>query len=87
MSQPSSNRAFLLGSIVGVVIGGAAALLLAPKPGRELREDITDGVQQICKGTQQMVRSLDLIDHKPAAWIDITPQPASQAVNASNSHH
>ncbi|MDK8182836.1 YtxH domain-containing protein [Paenibacillus sp. UMB4589-SE434] len=84
MSQPSSNRAFLLGSIVGAVIGGAAALLLAPKSGRELRGNITDGVQQARKGTQQMLRNLDLIDHKPAAWIDITPQRASQSANADN---
>ena len=40
--QNSSNytKGFLLGALVGGAVGAITALLLAPKSGRELREDI-----------------------------------------------
>ncbi|MBD7984337.1 YtxH domain-containing protein [Sporosarcina sp. Sa2YVA2] len=44
----SSNAgSFLLGALVGGVIGAAAALFLAPKTGREMREDFTEQATQI----------------------------------------
>ncbi len=33
---------YVLGAIVGGLLGGGIGLLLAPKPGRELRGDIND---------------------------------------------
>ena len=40
--QNSSNysKGFVLGAIIGGAIGAITALLLAPKSGRELREDL-----------------------------------------------
>ncbi|CAH2716984.1 hypothetical protein BACCIP111895_04172 [Neobacillus rhizosphaerae] len=37
-----SSNSFLLGAIIGGVIGAAAALLLAPKSGKELRTSLTN---------------------------------------------
>ncbi|MFD1884131.1 YtxH domain-containing protein [Paenibacillus wenxiniae] len=37
-----SSSTFLKGVFIGGLIGAAAALLFSPKPGRELREDISD---------------------------------------------
>ena len=37
-----NNGSFLLGAIFGAALGGVAALLCAPKSGRELREDLSD---------------------------------------------
>ncbi|WP_433943738.1 YtxH domain-containing protein [Paenibacillus sp. SN-8-1] len=42
-----SQKNFWLGALVGSVIGSAAALLLAPKKGSELRKDIADGARQV----------------------------------------
>ncbi len=39
--EDSGAGSFLLGAIVGGVIGAAAALFLAPKTGKEMREDFT----------------------------------------------
>lgn len=39
--QVTNNRSFILmSSLIGGVMGAGLALLLAPKPGREIREDI-----------------------------------------------
>jgi len=43
------------GVIVGGVIGAAAALLLAPKSGRELRSDICDRYSTIQDRTKQIL--------------------------------
>jgi gas vesicle protein len=43
------NRAtnFLIGAIVGGLLGAGLALLFAPKSGVELRQDITDYADQV----------------------------------------
>jgi len=40
-NEDSGAGSFLLGAIVGGVIGAAAALFLAPKTGKEMREDLS----------------------------------------------
>ncbi|MBO1914396.1 YtxH domain-containing protein, partial [Microvirga sp. 3-52] len=43
----SGAGSFLVGAIVGGVIGAAAALFLAPKTGKEMREDFTTQASQL----------------------------------------
>jgi len=43
----SGTGSFLLGALVGGVIGAAAALFLAPKTGQEMREDLSEQATQI----------------------------------------
>ncbi|MGN7388348.1 YtxH domain-containing protein [Sporosarcina sp. SAFN-015] len=43
----SGAGSFLLGALVGGVIGAAAALFLAPKTGREMRDDFSEQAVQI----------------------------------------
>ncbi|KAB7666776.1 YtxH domain-containing protein [Bacillus sp. B1-b2] len=38
----SSSKDFVLGAIIGGVVGAATALFLAPKPGKELLHDLND---------------------------------------------
>ena len=38
----NNNNGFFLGALFGAAIGGVAALLYAPKSGRELREDLME---------------------------------------------
>lgn len=42
-----NTKSFLLGILIGSVVGAATALLLAPKSGRELRRDIVDNSTDI----------------------------------------
>ncbi|WP_308634825.1 YtxH domain-containing protein [Paenibacillus silvisoli] len=45
------SKSFLFGAIAGGVVGSVAALLLAPKSGKELRKDIADGAQVVSDHT------------------------------------
>ena len=48
--MPENNintKDFIIGSLVGAIIGGSTALLFAPKSGRELRSDINQGATQV----------------------------------------
>ncbi|MGI6370757.1 MAG: YtxH domain-containing protein [Ignavibacteria bacterium] len=40
--QETNYKSFILGALVGGVIGALSALLFAPKSGKELRRDIAD---------------------------------------------
>ena len=42
MFEKNSNNHFVLGTLIGGALAGVATLLLAPKRGCELREDISD---------------------------------------------
>ncbi|EJW19217.1 YtxH domain-containing protein [Paenibacillus alvei] len=49
---------FVKGLLIGSAIGAAAALLLAPKSGRELRADIGDKAQQVGGKTKELATDL-----------------------------
>lgn len=51
MSTRKQTKGFLLGALAGGVVGSITALLLAPKPGKELRQDISDGAQKVGETT------------------------------------
>lgn len=51
----SDTRATIKGVIIGGVVGAAAALLLAPKSGRELRGDIRDRYHNVQDRTKQIL--------------------------------
>jgi len=54
-SSTDNNRGMLKGAIIGGAIGAAAALLLAPKAGRELRGDIRDRYADVRDRTKQLM--------------------------------
>ena len=59
MSDNNMNgKDFVLGALVGGIIGAAAALLLAPKSGRELRQDIGEGYQIAVDKTSEFAGEL-----------------------------
>ncbi|MHA0857417.1 YtxH domain-containing protein [Paenibacillus sp. CMAA1364] len=49
-----NNKSFICGALVGSFIGSITALLLAPKPGSELRKDIVDTTRQVSNKTQEL---------------------------------
>ncbi|WP_409345563.1 YtxH domain-containing protein [Paenibacillus sp. MBLB4367] len=58
MANKTNGKSFLIGTVVGGVVGAAAALLLAPKSGRELRADIAEQAQAIGEKTQEIAGSV-----------------------------
>ncbi|WGU94878.1 YtxH domain-containing protein [Paenibacillus dendritiformis] len=54
----NGNKKFWIGTLVGSVVGSVAALLLAPKSGRELRADIAEGAQQLNEKTQRLAKQI-----------------------------
>ena len=56
-NRTSSSKGFLLGLLAGGAIGSIAALLYAPKSGRELRQDIGNKSRKVIKETEQYVDS------------------------------
>ncbi|MCR6107625.1 YtxH domain-containing protein [Salipaludibacillus agaradhaerens] len=42
MSDKMNTKDFLIGSLIGGIVGASAAFLFAPKSGRELRQDINE---------------------------------------------
>lgn len=58
MSQNEDNNSllYLLAGIgIGAVIGAAAGLLLAPKPGTELREDLNEKFKELKGKTEEWI--------------------------------
>ncbi|OZU89686.1 hypothetical protein CIL03_00665 [Virgibacillus indicus] len=42
-----NTKDFIIGTLIGSIVGASTALLLAPKSGRELRSDINQGAVQV----------------------------------------
>jgi len=56
-----NGKDFLLGAVAGAVVGALAALLLAPKSGRELRGDIVEQYHNVAHKTQEFAQT---VSHK-----------------------
>jgi gas vesicle protein len=54
--QPESGNghSFLFGLICGAALGALAGLLLAPKPGAELRNDVSDSARRLRRKAGEM---------------------------------
>lgn len=62
LETKTSTGAWLAGSLgtfgVGLLVGAGIALMLAPKPGRELREDIRDRLRRAPEDLDEAVSGL-----------------------------
>ena len=59
MSENNMNgKDFLLGVVVGGIIGAATALLLAPKTGSELRADLRETAGTVTARTQELAQQI-----------------------------
>src|SRR5690625_5040527 len=46
MGDQINSKDFIIGTLIGGMVGASVALLFAPKSGRELREDLNQGATQ-----------------------------------------
>lgn len=53
-----NSKDFMIGALVGGIIGAATALFYAPKAGRELRNDITEQAKNISEKTDKLRRDI-----------------------------
>lgn len=51
MARGKQTKGFLFGAIAGGIIGSVTALLFAPKAGKELRQDISEGARKVQEQT------------------------------------
>lgn len=58
MGNNMNGKDFLIGALVGGIIGAGAALLLAPKSGKELRVDLSEGYQTATRKTQELAKNV-----------------------------
>src|SRR5206468_5756564 len=54
LSTREDTMGYLRGVVHGMIIGGAVALLYAPKPGRDMRADLSERLDQV-RGQMQPV--------------------------------
>src|SRR5699024_12850906 len=47
MGDNINSKDFIIGTLIGGIVGASAALLFAPKSGKELRGDINQGASQM----------------------------------------
>jgi gas vesicle protein len=84
MSNKKAVKSFLWGTLTGAITGAVAALLLAPKSGRELRSDISETAQRVGEKTADLSRqagsAVKSLVKKTSEVAAETKQAASQFV-------
>lgn len=79
-NESASTKDFVIGAFAGAIIGAAAALLLAPKAGRELRSDVsTQAVQLRDKGVALSTQAKEKTSELSTTAVDKTKELAAKA--------
>ena len=71
---------YLRGVMHGLLIGGAAALLYAPKPGREMRAELSDRLNQVRGQMQPVIDQAQDAVEAARPQVERTIAKAQQAV-------
>jgi gas vesicle protein len=56
--QTTGSGTFLLGALAGALVGAGVALLMAPKPGAEVRRDLSDGYSSVRDAASRRYRDI-----------------------------
>ena len=56
--ESTGSGMFLLGALAGALVGAGVALLMAPKPGAEVRRDLTDGYSSVRDAAARRYREM-----------------------------
>ncbi len=87
MSSKKSGCDLATGALIGAMLGGVVGLLAAPKSGKELREDFTEGCCKLGSGTRQLANQI--IDKKEhlLSQINGTECSCSECAEAHQPRH
>lgn len=80
--EQKKNGGLLKGMIIGGAVGAVSALLLAPKSGIKLREDISTKYRSLNDKTQDIAKSVS--DHT-ASLLDKAKETKQQVLDSWNS--
>lgn len=84
MSNNNMNgKDFLLGAVVGGLLGALTALLLAPKAGKELRGDIAEGYQHVSAKTGEIAATVGTKAQELATQVGATATEVAGKVKES----
>jgi gas vesicle protein len=72
------GKDFVVGAVVGGVLGAVTALLFAPKPGKELRADISDQVHTTYEKTQELAKA---VGSTTSQWVGKAKDTGSAVVD------
>jgi gas vesicle protein len=64
--ESAGSGMFLLGALAGALVGAGVALLMAPKPGAEVRRDLSDGYSSVRDAAARRYR--DMADRASAKF-------------------
>lgn len=68
-STGSAGMGFVFGMLVGAVAGAGVALLLAPKSGAELRNDLSQSMNSLKDTASKRIREVK--DRASAGWSEV----------------
>ncbi|MFS0658556.1 YtxH domain-containing protein [Niallia alba] len=77
-NESSSSKDFLFGAFLGGIVGAATALFLAPKPGKELLQDL-NGQAGVLK--EKGIELTDTVKEKGSEFISIAKDKTDQLSN------
>jgi gas vesicle protein len=92
-NDSSGSGMFLLGAVAGALVGAGVALLMAPKAGAEMREDLNAGWSSLRDAAARRYREvaeragvqLENIEEKADQLADQLEASAREAVDAASS--
>ena len=56
--ESTGSGTFLLGALAGALVGAGIALLMAPKPGADVRRDLSDGYSSVRDAAARRYREM-----------------------------
>jgi len=91
-NESTGSGMFLLGAVAGALVGAGVALLMAPKPGAEIRQDLNEGWSSLREAAARRYREmadragveLENIEEKADQLADQLEASARDAVDAAS---
>ncbi|MEF3307467.1 YtxH domain-containing protein [Paenibacillus sp. GYB004] len=78
--QNGRGKDFLIGAVVGGVLGAVTALLFAPKSGKELRADLSDQAHKVSEKTQELAGTVGVKTKELADTVGVKTQEIAKQV-------